>query len=268
VSVHIHDFIDCAGQSSVFFESGAGLLPVANCDRLEKAAKESVAFFMGSVERLMDPMRPPPDLIRLPYPKVWLEMQGPVELVPGGMIAFLCSEGPPLNSDYPEIYVCSLTSSKKNIGRSWLMCGMFSFTAGTENGEPCAIITPLHASDDAASIDMDYEAATVYAPIIGKFLTALNCRNVETVEHKPSRLKQSRRKKSKTPLFSYWTLHIKPGGGKHGQPVGTHASPRVHLRRGHIRQYKPGEFTWVQPCVVRGSTPGMVHKDYRLGGTE
>ncbi len=45
---------------------------------------------------------------------------------------------------------------------------------------------------------------------------------------------------------------------------GTHASPRLHLRRGHPRQYAPGKYCWVQPCVVGNKAAGMVHKDYAI----
>lgn len=44
---------------------------------------------------------------------------------------------------------------------------------------------------------------------------------------------------------------------------GTHASPRLHLRRGHARQYAEGKYCWVQPHVVGNKKLGMVHKDYR-----
>lgn len=39
---------------------------------------------------------------------------------------------------------------------------------------------------------------------------------------------------------------------------GTHASPRPHLRRGHIRRYDPIDKTkwvWIEPCFVNGEQP-------------
>jgi hypothetical protein len=44
---------------------------------------------------------------------------------------------------------------------------------------------------------------------------------------------------------------------------GTHASPRLHLRRGHIRRLDESRTVWVQSCVV-GAEPGAVLKDYRV----
>lgn len=33
---------------------------------------------------------------------------------------------------------------------------------------------------------------------------------------------------------------------------GVHASPRPHLRRGHVRHFEDGSTTWVSPCFVNG----------------
>lgn len=78
----------------------------------------------------------------------------------------------------------------------------------------------------------------------------------------PAALNKKREKKGKLPFFEYKMLVLKPsveGGERHG---GTHSSPRLHLRRGHIRQYKPGQYTWVSPSVVGNKAKGLVVKDY------
>lgn len=114
------------------------------------------------------------------------------------------------------------------------------------------------------------------APVIGKdgtrrglgalsrSLAAMACTNVCMIENKPSNLVKNRNKKKKLPFFSTWTLHIKgksKGLGHHGKNKnGT--PPRVHFRRGHVREYKPGFYTWVQPCVVGDPKRGMIVKDY------
>ncbi len=105
-------------------------------------------------------------------------------------------------------------------------------------------------------------------PMLGgifQLINVMNCSNVILVDNVPSRFKQQRISKKKTPLFEYKTLHIhqnrtvnKHDGG------GTHASPRVHLRRGHIRKLPTGDTTWVQSCVVGNKEHGIVHKDYRV----
>lgn len=95
----------------------------------------------------------------------------------------------------------------------------------------------------------------------------MNCTNVGRQEHKPdAALQKARAKRGKQPLFSYWTLELNGRDGGAAQSFGgTHASPRVHLRRGHPRQYAPGKWTWVQPHAVGNRELGMVHKDYVIG---
>lgn len=102
--------------------------------------------------------------------------------------------------------------------------------------------------------------------ILLRFLTALNCCNVRRTEHKPdTALQKARAKRGKQPLFSYWTLDIDLDHAQTDRESmgGTHASPRLHLRRGHARQYAEGKYCWVQPHVVGNKKLGMVHKDYR-----
>jgi len=113
-----------------------------------------------------------------------------------------------------------------------------------------------------------YNEAKVLAEMCFAFVGAacrmMNCSNVELVNNIPSKLKQSRIKKGKSPLFEFKTLHIKQNTKKNiQQGNGTHKSPRVHLRRGHIRRLPTGTTTWVQPCMV-GSADGIVHKDYTV----
>lgn len=76
---------------------------------------------------------------------------------------------------------------------------------------------------------------------------------------------RSRRIRDKAPLFTYKTLTIgAPKTRPAGKGGGTHASPRAHLRRGFYRTSKKGVRHWVQATVVKGDTPGFVHKDYQI----
>ncbi|MEY2689152.1 MAG: hypothetical protein RL375_3350 [Pseudomonadota bacterium] len=100
-----------------------------------------------------------------------------------------------------------------------------------------------------------------------KFLSALNCKNVSMVEHGPNKIiRQTIVKQGKKPLFRYWTLKLDlgPKGEQTSRGSGAHASPALHLRRGHARQYSPGLYTWVQPCIVGNKKDGIVHKDYAV----
>ena len=100
---------------------------------------------------------------------------------------------------------------------------------------------------------------------IAVFLTILRCKNIKHVKHTPNVKQQKKRRKSgKIPFFSYYTVPIGPKKIyiTENQDLVKRRSPRVHLRRGHIREYKLGKTTWVNHCVVRGKGIGLVHKDY------
>lgn len=99
------------------------------------------------------------------------------------------------------------------------------------------------------------------------FISALNCSNIEYIDNPaPEALNRKRVKAGKVPLFSYKTLHIKVGPKEASiNPMGgTHASPRVHLRRGHIRRLTDLRTTWVSACVVGNKELGMIHKEYAV----
>ena len=96
----------------------------------------------------------------------------------------------------------------------------------------------------------------------------LNCENVATVEiEAPAKLNKTRIAKGKQPFFSYKVLALtadRPSAGGAGNGSGTHASPRLHLRRGHLRRL-PEKTVWVRAAMVgAASESGIVAKDYRL----
>lgn len=72
----------------------------------------------------------------------------------------------------------------------------------------------------------------------------------------------------KPPAYEWRTVVIEP---RKPQPVGqslggTHASPRQHDRRGHLRRLKSGKNTWVRPCKVGDASKGTVFHDYEIRG--
>jgi hypothetical protein len=102
--------------------------------------------------------------------------------------------------------------------------------------------------------------------VILNFLSALNCSNAEALDDDlpHEKLNKSRIKKGKTPLFSYKVLTINTQTSHVSSPTtaqGKHNSPRVHLRRGHIRKL-PDKNVWVNSCVVGDKKSGIIHKEY------
>lgn len=98
--------------------------------------------------------------------------------------------------------------------------------------------------------------------------SVINCANVTTAEISASAaLNKKRQEKGKQPFFSYKVLQLsderREAAGK-GGASGNHASPRMHLRRGHLRRLE-SKVVWVRPSMVNaGSNTGVVLKDYAV----
>ena len=118
-------------------------------------------------------------------------------------------------------------------------------------------------------LDLGYACAVdtgMEETAIRQMCAVLNCSNIEPRTVSPSpRVNRKRLKKGKRPLFEYKILEVKSQKGTTGNPGlgGTHASPRMHVRRGHIRRL-PSKQVWVQPCVVGNQCNGSIKKDYRM----
>lgn len=108
---------------------------------------------------------------------------------------------------------------------------------------------------------------------VSQAVEVFSCCNVQLAEHQPPRfINQKRINKGRVPFYAYKTLRItldedEKGGGQRG--TGAHSSPRLHLRRGHIRRLSDGRRVWVRAHLVGDKSHGMIHKDYdvRQAGT-
>lgn len=97
--------------------------------------------------------------------------------------------------------------------------------------------------------------------------SVLNCANITTasIDAAPA-LNKKRQASGKQPFFSYKVLQLsedrktscRAGAG------GQHVSPRMHLRRGHLRRLEH-KTVWVRPAMVNAATThGVVAKDYAV----
>lgn len=108
--------------------------------------------------------------------------------------------------------------------------------------------------------------ARLVRSVVVQMLCALACSNTK-ISESPSgrkRLNKKRASKGKPPFYSYKVLTIsnqdagaKPIAGSSGR------SPRVHLRRGHIRRLA-NKTVWVNSAVVGNKSLGLVSKDYAV----
>ncbi|MBX3319726.1 MAG: hypothetical protein KF890_07585 [Nitrospira sp.] len=97
--------------------------------------------------------------------------------------------------------------------------------------------------------------------------SVINCANVSMADiGAPAALNKKRREKGKQPFFSYKVLQLSDERreSRTGDGGSSHASPRMHLRRGHLRRLD-SKVVWVRPSMVNpGSRTGVVWKDYAL----
>lgn len=68
----------------------------------------------------------------------------------------------------------------------------------------------------------------------------------------------------KTPSYEWRTVFIEPAKPKSESKGGTHASPRLHDRRGHLRRLRNGKNVWVRACKVGSAANGTVFHDYAV----
>lgn len=93
-------------------------------------------------------------------------------------------------------------------------------------------------------------------------LYALWDRNADIERHTISRTKRLASGISAAGA-SYWICSIDPAKAAKSLPQGgTHASPRLHMRRGHWRTLASGKKVFVRESIVGDPDRGVVEKDY------
>lgn len=104
-------------------------------------------------------------------------------------------------------------------------------------------------------------------PAVLNLIEVLACRNVTSETQAPSTaLNKKRILNGKTPFYEYKILTLDGSSVATSKPRATgalSASPRVHLRRGHIRRL-PDRVVWVNAAVVGNRNSGMLVKDYSV----
>ncbi len=68
----------------------------------------------------------------------------------------------------------------------------------------------------------------------------------------------------KPPSYSWRTVVVPAMLRASAALGGTHASPRLHERRGHWRKLESGRQVWVRDCLVGDPDLGVVEKDYKV----
>lgn len=212
-------------------------------------AKHSIYFKCGDYDEDLSNFKIVPELVVLPFDNCWFEVNSKKSEELFLVNCFVSKTGNTMMAVYTSNHLC----------KDWMLVstGFFQTTLNS----------PCRSTPEFCELTPYIKELAIFSiNCVKLFLSAMNCTNVKRTEHKPDdALQKARAKRGKLPLFSYWTLELTGTTNERGEHQGgTHSSPRVHLRRGHPRQYVPGKYTWVQACAVGNKSLGMVHKDYRL----
>jgi hypothetical protein len=137
---------------------------------------------------------------------------------------------------------------------------------------PLGLVTydffPAHERNYRAMRDVNDEVIACQ-----HLLTALAMEKAKTdTIPAPEKLNKKRTRAGKPPMFSYRVLNIVADimatpRKTTGRPTGSHASPRMHKRRGHVRRLGEGRVTWVRDTIVGSPSRGSVQKDHSLKAT-
>ena len=207
--------------------------------------------------------------LRLPFPKIALEFQ--------------CNlGGPPIELSIQIILaVENGFGTKEDIGLTLIVCVSWDHEHGywyMRSFSAFDINHPLYSETGTYRVPgmlvrKDYPPEWANDPTwtLFSFLNLLQCTNVHIEQSFPKFARRSSPGKTcKAPIpFDHYhilTIDVPHGQKAQGPPLGgTHARPREHLRRGHIRRLSEDHKVWVQSCVVNAGLHGVVTKDYAIG---
>lgn len=163
----------------------------------------------------------------------------------------------------------SMLMFRKQTSGKWVLCP-YTMIVGREGegkeevwaGAPLAPEVPERMDDDQAE---------VYGHAVGialDFLSLLACKNIlhERVSAPPLRKQMRAMAEGRAPLYDFHVLKIRSDSKEpRGEHLGgTHATPRLHWVRGHIRHYATGNQTYVRPHTRGDPALGAVDKTYEV----
>jgi hypothetical protein len=134
-----------------------------------------------------------------------------------------------------------------------------------DNAPRSILLLPIGVKFD--SVENQYGAAVSdlgrEAIAICEMCNVLQCTNIVTETlSPPTALSSKRASKGRVPFFEYRILKIEERTTGNAELGGSHASPRLHYRRGHIRRLPDSRKTWVRPAMVGDKSRGLIMKDY------
>lgn len=212
--------------------------------------------------------------IRLPFGEIIIEFSHHSEDMRGGepwskCVCIACDMSEPgsfqtfardvlRNQDNEGVFITSVYWNTDC--RSWVPCNCGLLMNST--GIKAVPMTPEIARQygpEVALTDLQMEMQSVVM-----LMSALACTNVKTAQVQPSAAVNKKRTiMHKSPIRTHHILVLGSETTNSGAETGTHASPRVHLRRGHVRRLE-AKNVWVNACVVGDKSRGVTTKDYSV----
>lgn len=117
------------------------------------------------------------------------------------------------------------------------------------------------------AVDQAVKDFTHEAQVLAHFALLCSCDNVspKKIYEPNAKLIKRSAERGNPPPNDYYVLDCFLGENTERAPRGdgTHASPRFHVRRGHIRRLATGALTWIKQATVGDISNGQVTKDYR-----
>lgn len=201
--------------------------------------------------------RPCDEEVSLPFSDIYMEYTGGTSVLPAdvervGM--FYCGS----NSDgNPSIFMVV------HYRDGTVVCP----AVGTVHCKKPVFACSSRVPDDRKDFVIDQ--ATAYAVFTGQVMWCLTHGGVRT--YTPSAVRRQKRmahrkrtKANKVLEYKVLKLDLSNPPPEASDCGGTHASPRLHLRRGHWRKYKSGIERWIKPTWVGDKDLGVIHKDYEV----
>lgn len=113
--------------------------------------------------------------------------------------------------------------------------------------------------------DLPRDVAEIMLATMSKWLESMDT-GCESYRPEVKQTFTNRRKiaEGKLPTYDWHTVIIQPAKQRSEIQGGTHASPRMHDRRGHIRRLKSGKNVWVKAHKVGDASKGYVFHDYKI----
>ena len=237
-----------------------------------------------------------------PYKRFFVEWEGP--LIPGakrmGTLFLACP--PDLAEATARMIIgegaqstpAKIAEFRQNIRCRWIYLTLEFLEFKNDGTHISGLRGPYHIStisvaEDGTLLDFWMSRASAQIPkdelmqvaaaslVAWTTLAMMNCANIETVEHKaPEAFQKSRARSGKKPLVSYHTVRVDldktPRQIAAPSLPGDGTTPRLHKKRGHMKDYRRGKGlfgrykgVWFWGDMTAGSAEeGVVVSDYEV----